>query len=274
MQISQLHTLYFSATGTTEKLVEAMAAVLSAHWGLPVESHCFNLPQARELDYHFGPGSLVLCALPTYAGRIPNLLLPFLQSRVHGNGALCLPLVTFGNRNFDDCLIELRDVLEANGLRAVAAGAFACEHAFSRVLGAGRPNAADLEEARGLARAAAEKIDALTAFPAAPVQVDGCTPIRPYYTPRDRHGNKINILKVKPKTGADCDRCGLCVRLCPMGAISPDDPTQVPGTCIKCCACEKHCPKGAKFFDDEGYLYHKSELEELYAAPQPNSLFV
>ena len=115
----------------------------------------------------------------------------------------------------------------------------------------------------------------LAAGDTAPVTVGGCDPIRPYYTPRDRHGNPINILKVKPKTDmTKCGNCGWCAAHCPMGSIDPDDPSQVPGTCIKCCACVKGCPTGAKYYDDPGYLYHKSELEEVYARPAENALFV
>ena len=50
-----------------------------------------------------------------------------------------------------------------------------------------------------------------------------------------------------------------------MGAIDPNDVSQVVGKCIKCCACVKKCPKGAKYFDHEGYLYHQHELEDQYA---------
>ncbi len=274
MRITSLHTLYFSATGTTEALTKEISGVLGAFFQLPVQENSFTLPASREPDYLFGPDSLVICAIPTYAGRIPNLLLPFLQKQIHGNAALCIPVVTFGNRNYDDSLIELRNTLEQDGLRTVAGAAFSCEHAFSRLLGAGRPNAADLEQARSFALQVAEKISRLPALPSTPVAVGGQTPVRPYYTPRDRNGTPINILKVKPKTKESCTRCGLCAAICPMGAISSTDYSQVPGICIKCCACEKGCPVGAKFFDDPGYLYHKSELEAQYAAPQPNAFFL
>ena len=107
------------------------------------------------------------------------------------------------------------------------------------------------------------------------VAVGGQEPIRPYYTPRDRAGNPINILKVKPKTDLSrCGGCGLCAELCPMGSIDPADVSQVKGICIKCCACVKGCPTGAKYFDDPGYLYHKSELEEVYARPAKNEVFL
>ena len=48
----------------------------------------------------------------------------------------------------------------------------------------------------------------------APVPVRGETPIRPYFTPRDRHGSPNNILKGKPTTAPDrCGGCGLCAAL-------------------------------------------------------------
>ena len=146
------------------------------------------------------------------------------------------------------------------------------EHSFSRTLGAGRPNDADEAEMDAFADRIAAK---LAAGDTTPVTVGGCDPIRPYYTPRDRHGNPINILKVKPKTDmTKCSGCGWCAAHCPMGSIAPHDPSQVPGICIKCCACVKGCPTGAKYYDDPGYLYHKSELEEVYARPAENALFV
>ena len=116
---------------------------------------------------------------------------------------------------------------------------------------------------------------ALTEIPAQAVSVTGCDPIRPYYTPRDRHGNPINILKVKPKTDPDkCGGCGLCAELCPMGSIDPADVSQVRGICIKCCACVKKCPSGAKYFDDPGYLFHQHELEDVYTRRAENEWFV
>lgn len=89
-------------------------------------------------------------------------------------------------------------------------------------------------------------------------------PLSPYYTPRDRKGNPIDIRKVKPKTKESCNKCGKCISMCPMNAIDASDPALVSGVCIKCCACIKRCPQEAKYFEDEGYLYHMRELEEQY----------
>lgn len=54
------------------------------------------------------------------------------------------PWFPSGNRNYDDALIELRNILEQDGFRTVAGGAFVSEHSFSKTLAAGRPDAKDL----------------------------------------------------------------------------------------------------------------------------------
>lgn len=272
MSVSTVHAVYFSGTGTTEKTVRRIARRLADKLGAAYAEYSYTLPDARKRELTVPAGDLAVVGCPTYAGRVPNLLMPYLRDMVHGAGALAVPVALFGNRNYDDALMELSKLLTADGFTCVAGAAFVGEHSFSRTLGAGRPNDADMAEMDAFADRIAAK---LAAGDTSPVTVGGCDPIRPYYTPRDRHGNLINILKVKPKTDmTKCGNCGWCAAHCPMGSIDPDDPSQVPGTCIKCCACVKGCPTGAKYYDDPGYLYHKSELEEVYARPAENALFV
>ena len=63
---------------------------------------------------------------------------------MQGGGALAVPIVLFGNRNYDDALAELQALLGEDGFLPVAAGAFVGEHSFSRILGAGRPDDKDM----------------------------------------------------------------------------------------------------------------------------------
>ena len=275
MKISKVRAVWFSATGTTEKVVLAVAGTLAERLGVPLERFCFNLPAAREEELVLGPEELAVVGVPVYAGRVPNLLLPYLRDKVKGRDAPAVALCLFGNRDYDDGLMELRNTLRDNGFRVIGAGAFVGEHAFSRTLGAGRPDGEDLALAETLAGRVADKVKSLTEISPEPVAVKGCEPVRPYYTPRDRHGNPINILKVKPVTdGARCLGCGLCARICPMGSIDPEAVSRVDGVCMKCCACVKGCPAGAKYFDDPGYLYHQRELEEVYARRADSEIFL
>lgn len=274
MKLKKVWAVYFSGTGITRRTVERIAGDIAARLGLPEQSVDFSRPALRQETLRFSDADLVVFGTPVYAGRVPNVLLPFLQEKVVGGGALAVPVVLFGNRNYDDALMELRNILIADGLHPIAAGAFVGEHSFSRVLGQGRPNAEDTAQMDRFAARTAELVSGLESAPQNPVAVGGQEPIRPYYTPRDRAGNPINILKVKPKTDLSrCGGCGLCAELCPMGSIDPADVSQVKGICIKCCACVKGCPTGAKFFDDAGYLYHRHELEAEYTRPAANEVF-
>lgn len=267
--------VYFSGTGTTERTVTHIAGELARLLAAPCRSLDFTRPQVRQQELNFCQSDLVVLGTPVYAGRVPNVLLPFLLEKIRGGGALAVPVVLFGNRNYDDALVELRDILQEDGFRCVAAGAFVGEHSFSRTLGAGRPDDGDMAGQAAFAREICEKLAGQAGTENTPVAVRGETPIRPYYTPRDRHGNPINILKVKPKTDPDrCSGCGLCAELCPMGSIDPADASQVRGICIKCCACVKKCPSGAKYFDDPGYLFHQHELEDVYTRRAENEWFV
>lgn len=274
MKLEKIWAVYFSGTGTTRRTVERIAGGIASRLNLPAESVDFSRPAVRQETLGFGEKDLVVFGAPVYAGRVPNVLLPFLQERIVGGGALAVPVVLFGNRNYDDALIELRNILAADGMHPIAAGAFVGEHSFSRVLGADRPNAEDEALMDEFAARVAALAAGLDAAPVKSVAVRGQEPLRPYYTPRDRAGNPINILKVKPKTDLSrCGGCGLCADLCPMGSIDPADVSAVRGICIKCCACVKGCPTGAKFFDDAGYLYHQHELEAQYARPAENEVF-
>ena len=274
MKLEKIWAVYFSGTGTTRRTVERIAGGIASRLNLPAESVDFSRPAVRQETLGFGEKDLVVFGTPVYAGRVPNVLLPFLQERIVGGGALAVPVVLFGNRNYDDALIELRNILAADGIHPIAAGAFVGEHSFSRVLGADRPNAEDEALMDEFAARVAALAAGLDAAPVKSVAVRGQEPLRPYYTPRDRAGNPINILKVKPKTDLSrCGGCGLCADLCPMGSIDPADVSAVRGICIKCCACVKGCPTGAKFFDDAGYLYHQHELEAQYARPAENEVF-
>lgn len=274
MELKKIWAVYFSGTGTTRRTVERIASGLAEKLALPVEKVDFSRPQVRQQELRFDAADLVVFGTPVYAGRVPNVLLPFLQKKIAGGDALAVPVVLFGNRAYDDALMELRNILAADGLHPVAAAAFVGEHSFSRTLGQGRPNENDEALMDEFAAKTADLVRRLPAAPEKPVAVGGQEPLRPYYTPRDRAGNHINILKVKPKTDMTrCGGCGLCAEMCPMGSIDPTDVSAVRGICIKCCACVKGCPTGAKYFDDAGYLYHQHELEAQYARPAENEVF-
>ena len=137
MKIQRIRLVYFSATGTTQKILRRIGETLAQELGASVQEDDFTLPAAREHAVVCVPDELALVGTPVYAGRVPNVLLPYLKEKLTGNGAPAVPIVLFGNRNYDDALIELRDLLEASGFRTIAGAAFVGAHSFSYALAAG-----------------------------------------------------------------------------------------------------------------------------------------
>lgn len=137
MTVKKVWAVYFSGTGTTKKTVDRIARRLAEALGTDCEVYDYTLPAARRQELTIPSGDVAVVGCPTYAGRVPNLLMPYLRDMVHGKGALAVPVVLFGNRNYDDALMELSRLLTADGFSCVAGGAFVGEHSFSRTLGAG-----------------------------------------------------------------------------------------------------------------------------------------
>lgn len=263
MKPKRIWKIWFSPTGGTKTIVSTIADTLSQQFQSPLESYDFTLLKNRHNFPELNENDLVIFGTSVIAGRVPNVLLPYLKT-IKGNHSLAVPVVSFGNRNYDDALIELRNLLENASFQCIGAGAFISEHAFSTTLAKHRPDEEDIKTLKEFAYLLYQKIEGTEEF-LHPVYVNGQTPLRPYYMPQDRNHNPINILKVKPVTSDTCVQCGICANVCPMETISFKDARVCQGICIKCNACVKACPYHAKSFIDEGYLYHKEELEIEYA---------
>ena len=272
MQFKTVWAVYYSGCGSTRRLLRGMAEAAGEALMLPVRELDYSRPEAREKSYCFTQTDLVFWGSPTYAGRLPNVLLPFLRGNFTGGGAAAVAVVLYGNRSYDDALKELCEVLAGNGFLAAAGAAVTAEHAFAPVLAHGRPNAEDRAAAAEFARKTALTLRGRE-HPI-PVTVPGREPIGAYYTPLGLDGEPARFLKAKPKTDPEqCTRCGLCAAVCPMGSIPREEPTECTGICIKCQGCIRECPAGAKYFDDEAFLSHRAMLEQNYIRRRENEFY-
>ncbi|QEK11737.1 ferredoxin [Crassaminicella thermophila] len=269
----KINAMYFSATGTTKKIVSALAEKISKNIDdeAIINYIDFTLPEVRKKSVSFTEEDVVIIGVPVYAGRVPNVLLKYLNA-ITGNGALAVPIVVYGNRNYDDALIELKDILELNGFKAIAGGAFIGEHSFSKILAKDRPDEKDIAIVIDFADKIYKKI--ILKDEIQTVEVKGNKPYRKYYMPKDEKGRPVDIRKVKPKTNNNCIDCKLCVNICPMGSIDAEDVSKFNGICIKCGACIKKCPVQAKYYDDKDYLRHKQELEIDFVHRREPELFI
>lgn len=276
MNLNRICVLYFSPTGGTEKIARIVAGKLAAGLGLGQEFFDLTRPQDRQTIPRFGAQDLLVMASPVYAGRLPNKIAPEFKAKICGDNTPVVPICVFGNRSPDEAPRELVLLLEENGFWAVGAAAFAGRHAFSDLVGAGRPDEEDLAEMAAFADGVVKKLARGAAGEnkqIAPVHMDR-SEIGPYYTPLKTDGTPAKFLKAKPQTDEHaCMHCGLCARVCPLGSIDAKS-AEATGLCMKCQACVRRCPNHAKSFADADFLSHVAMLEENYTKRAKNILFI
>lgn len=288
MKINRLFTIYFSPCGSTKAVTEAAASQLALGRDCEAETIDFTLPSARKGKpetvqggapnfpiWEFTDTDLVVFGMPTYAGRIPNKMLPFVEKAFRGNNTPLAAMVTFGNRNYDSSLTELTSVLEKNGFHTVGAMAEACRHVFTEELAEDRPDEEDFSKIRSFASEISDRIEqAESISDFGPIVIPGRETVKPYYTPLQEDGTPAKFLKAKPVTDPSrCVRCGVCARVCPMGAIDRDNVFETPGTCIKCQACVRRCTMHAKRFEDPAFLSHVRMLEKNFTERKASEAF-
>lgn len=270
MGIRVVKAVYYSAVGNTKSLVEDLGKALAEELSVPMEVYDFTLPGGLEAPLSMGPEDFVVLGAPVYAGKLPNKLMPYIRDEIHGDKTPALTVVTFGNRSFDNALAEMREYLKNNGFIIHGAGAFVMPHVFSKTIAANRPDEGDMEKRRQLVRGV---LESLGKGRKESVEVPGDFDA-PYYTPLGEDLKPAKFLKAKVKTTEDCNNCGICVELCPMGSIEKEDPKVITGPCIKCQACVVKCPQGAKYFDDASFLSHVAMLEKTYQRPAKTEIFL
>lgn len=226
----KLHQIIFSPTGGTRRVGKCLADAMKANYdnGETVEL----CARAENISLPcIGNDDLVVVAMPVFAGRVPALAVERLR-KVESNGARCVAVVVYGNRAYDDALLELCDLCKELGFKVIAAIGAVAEHSIVRKYGQGRPDAEDVKVLQGFAEKIAEKV--ASGNETVP-QVPGN---RPYKKP---------MAGPHPTAGKKCNACGICSKGCPVGAISLDNIKKVDKKkCVSCMRCVAVCPEGAR----------------------------
>lgn len=232
MNFKQITGIYFSPTESTKKVVELIAGEIHGNRA------SLDLTDAapKRPDYSFTENEAVIVGVPVYGGRVPETAVERLR-KLHGRQTPAVLVVTYGNRAYEDALIELRDVLVEQGFKTAAAAAVVTEHNIIHSIAAGRPDQADQAALKQFGQKVDERFRTMqSTYQLEAVAVKGKTPYRPYGT-----------IPFKIKVSGSCNQCGLCIKKCPVQAISRTDPKVTDQErCISCMRCVRVCPAGGR----------------------------
>lgn len=254
MEISKINIVYFSPTHTSAKVAKAIAKGFGN-----IDSEVFDATR-KEVSLKAEKGSLTIVAIPVYGGHIAITARHRLEM-LAGNGTPVIPVVVYGNRDYEEALKELAALLEEKEFVPVAGATFIGEHSYStdeKPIAKGRPDSNDLAYAENFGKAVSVKIDKLSDAESGRVDVTKIRkPKQPFFK---LLGFVFNVLRLRrsgkpmpvtPVTDESlCKHCGACVVACPVAAIEKgrEEATNA-SRCIRCCACVKVCPHKARMFD-------------------------
>lgn len=241
MDINSARLIFFSPTETTARIVGGIAQGLRLDM---VNSIDLTPPESRSRDSEKICDELAIIGAPVYGGRIPPEAAHRLR-QIMGNNTPAVIIVVYGNRQYEDALLELGDIVTDLGFIPIACGAFIGEHSYgseNTPIATGRPDAQDIEEAKRFGKSIREKIGKISTLDdIPPLNVPGDFPYKKWDPPSDLAPITVETL---------CTLCGDCATVCPTAAIAVEDAVVTnPKECIHCSACVKKCPTGARVWD-------------------------
>lgn len=248
------YMIVFSPTGGAEKVAKA----ITKNWK-QIETIDLTLLDTDYTKISFEKDSLVLIAMPSFGGVAPGLALERL-SMLKGNNAMCVVTAVYGNRAYEDTLLQMQDYAQTSGFQVIAAISAIAEHSIIRKYAAGRPNLNDYKELSEFGNRILEKAasGALS------------TPVVPGNRPYKKAGTGMI-----PKADATCTSCGLCARKCPSGAISADElKLSDKSKCISCMRCVSICPVHARKVSQLMTSIAAAALKKACSIEKENELFI
>ncbi len=217
--------IYFSATNTTKRVMEALGAERANSININLSS-----PAANELC--FSENDLIYIGFPVFGGRVPALVLERLDA-LAGNNCRSIIVAVYGGRHYDDALKEMQAFCERKGCRVVCAVAAVAQHSIAPTIAAGRPDANDL---RHLHKIKEEVEDRLSQ---GKLQALEKRPEETYMEYRP--------LPIHPESTDSCTLCSACEKQCPVGAITVAERCITDAErCIICMRCVAICPEHSR----------------------------
>lgn len=247
------YSIYFSPTKGTERIVDILTK--------DVKIDCkIDLSQRDSKEHQFTNDDICYIAVPSYGGRVPSIAIDRLR-KMKADHTKAILVVAYGNRAYEDTLLELKNEVVSIGFHPIVAIAANAEHSIMRQFGHGRP---DTQDEQDLTQFASSVHTLLSQHTCTMVEVPGNEPYREY-----------NGIGMKPKANKQCTLCGLCAKLCPVGAILIEHPNDIDeNTCISCMRCISVCPNQARGLNPLILKAASIKMKKVFAQRKTNELFL
>lgn len=231
MEIKKASTIYFSPTDSTKNVsLQILSGFDMPKEEIDLTSHT-DLLEKTNFEYD----EIVIFATAVHGGRVPAVFLEKLEE-ISGRNTPAVIVAVYGNRHYEDTLLELRDFLEKKGFIVIGGASIIAEHSIIRSVATERPNVEDVMEINQFIDQLKFKIDQNEDIIEMDIEVPGNNPYRIY-----------SGVPLKPKASRKCDKCGDCAKLCPVEAISSKNPSKTnKDACISCMRCIKICKNSAR----------------------------
>ncbi len=267
VKIDTATLLYWSPTGTTRKILHAIAEGMGIATPKAVS---LTRPPERARELAAVDTDVLVIGMPVYEEKVPSLVLPYLR-QLRGNRQPAVVVAVYGNVGVGITLQQLSGVAEAQGFPIVGGASFIGEHSFSHEalpIAVGRPNAQDLDIARDFGARIRTKLASTkhgASFPR--LTFPGRLPLKSRILPE----NSARMFTETPATDPDtCTRCGACTRACPMGAIDASTLEVAEQLCLRCFACVRTCPQKARSIKlKKAFLVRRTLSKAMQQQQQP-----
>lgn len=256
MELKSMKLVCFSPTRTTKTIIQAVARGINySHMEL-IDITC---PGEREQKLQTYENELLVVGVPVYMGRVPAIASEWLQG-LEANNTPAVCIVVYGNRAYENALLELKDTLAKCGCKAIAGAAYIGEHSFSSTdtpIAEFRPDQQDLIHAELFGRKIKEKLLTIPSVDLiSNIDIPGSYP----------YGGVTDLWSVDfISISNECIQCGICVKGCPVNAIDSENIFMIDKVkCITCCACIKACPQKARTMKQGPVKDAAGRLNKLY----------
>jgi flavodoxin/NAD-dependent dihydropyrimidine dehydrogenase PreA subunit len=238
--------VYFSQTGQTRKVAEAMAE------GLREKRHTVKVLAMQDVD----PADITSCDLlgvgsPCFESQAPAPVLTWLRAWPDLQGKSAFVFATAGGAP-GRVLYDLTRILRSKGAKVMGGfmGRGMVHHPAPCLTGRlpNRPNAEDLAEACFFAGAVERHLKSGNAGAMPENRQDALKPTWGYFQLIGLIAKPFLLRIVLPKPKLDesrCNQCNICARECPAKSITLTPFPVLDGRCIRCYHCQNVCPQKA-----------------------------